>query len=421
MVAHRRCGKTTACLNDLIRKALTLDKPHGRYAYVAPYYSQAKLVAWDFLKRYSRPVATAINESELKITLLNGGTIRLFGADNADALRGSYLDGVILDEHADMRPGVWGEVVRPMLSDRKGWATFIGTPKGHNAFYEICYGDGKNIKGAANDPGWYFAALRASDTGIMPFEELSDARSTMTQEQYDQEYECSFEAAIQGAYFGKEVAQADRDGRIRSVPYQQDLPVHTAWDIGKGINIAVWLFQIVGAEVHIIDFIEGQHSDGFPEMYERMLAKGYRYGHEWVPHDAKANEFGTGKTRIETMHALTGRWPRLVPMFKVEDGINAARLFFQRCYFDAVRCKDAIEGLRQYRAEYDEKAKVFLNQPKHDWTSHIADAFRYMAIAWKEMNPDAAPKTEQQKLAEAVAKMLAPRTYDDITKDDDEA
>ena len=414
VVAHRRCGKTVACLNDLCRRALQLKTPHGRYAYVAPYLAQAKEVAWDYLKRYMRPATLAINEAELRLTLVNGSSVRIHGADNPDRLRGSYLDGVILDEYADMRPGVWGEVIRPMLADRKGWATFIGTPKGRNSFYELCYGNSeKKIKGAANDPEWFFSVLKASETRILDYEELSSYRSMSTQAQYDQEFECSFDAAIMGAYYGEAIAAAERQGRVRAVPYQDMLPVHTAWDLGKGVNMAVWFFQIVGREVHIIDFLEGEHSEGMPQIVERMKAKGYRYGDEWIPHDGRAVEIGTGRTRVETLRELTGRMPRLVPEMLVEDGINAARLFFSHCYFDAVRCKDAIEALRQYRADYDEKAKVYLNRPKHDWTSHAADAFRYLAAAWKEIVPEAQPE-------DPIKKLLRKPTLSDWTRDMDD-
>ena len=412
LVAHRRMGKTVGCINDTIRKALELKIPHGRYAYVAPYLSQGKEVAWDYLKRYARPATVAINESELRVTLLNGASIRIHGADNPDRLRGSYFDGVILDEYADMRPGVWGEVILPTLTDRDGWATFIGTPKGRNAFHAICYGDDK-IKGAANDPEWFFASLPASQTKILSYENLSAARAMMTQAQYDQEYECSFDAAIMGAYYGEAIAEAERQGRVRAVPYQDMLPVHTAWDLGKGVNMALWFFQIVGREVHVIDFLEGEHSEGMPQIVERMKAKGYRYGEEWIPHDGRAVEIGTGRTRVETLRELTGRMPRLVPEMLVEDGINAARLFFSHCYFDEARCKDAIEALRQYRADYDEKAKVYLNRPKHDWTSHAADAFRYLAAAWREIVPEAQPE-------DPIKKLLRKPTLSDWTRDMDD-
>lgn len=382
IVAHRRCGKTVACINDVIAKALALDKSHGRYAYVAPFLAQAKEIAWEYLKRYAEPAKKDKNESELWVELLNGARIRIHGADNPDRLRGAYLDGVVMDEYADMRPSVWGEVVRPMLADRMGWATFIGTPKGRNEFFSI-------YSNAIVSPDtWFHANLKASTTGILPQSELDDARSGMTEEQYQQEFENSFDAAILGSYYGRQIAQAEREGRITALPYEHDLPAHTAWDLGKGANMAVWVWQHVHGEIRVIDHIEGAHSDFIPEIVGKLTALPIaKWGEDFVPHDAKVPELGTGRTRIETLIALK-RKPRLVPDHKVDDGINAARLMFPKVWFDKVKCADGIEALRQYRADYDEKLKTFKNEPKHDWASHSADAFRYLIMAYREIRPE---------------------------------
>src|SRR5512139_375476 len=252
IVAHRRCGKTTATIVDMIRHAILRTKPggatvleNGRYAYVAPFLSQGKEIAWDYIKRYARELVSEVNETELRVTLRNGARLRIFGSDHPDNLRGSYFDGVVLDEYAQMRASVWGEVIRPMLADRQGWATFIGTPQGHNAFYEIMYGGQVSPSGrlgAVNNPEWFAATYRADETGILPADELEDMRRTMTPENYEQEALCSFEAAIQGAYFGKELAQAEREGRIGRVPYEPGLPVHTAWDLGVGDATSIWFW-----------------------------------------------------------------------------------------------------------------------------------------------------------------------------------
>jgi phage terminase large subunit len=375
-VAHRRCGKTVACINDLIRRAATLDRPNGRFGYVAPFRTQAKEVAWEYLKRYARPLIVAVNESELWVELVNGARVKVNGADNPDSLRGSYLDGVVLDEYADMRPSVWGEVIRPMLADREGWATFIGTPKGRNEFFEV-------YSRAQADDEWFAVMLRASETGILSEAELSSARQEMTPEQYEQEFECSFDAAILGAYYGREIAEAERQGRITDVAVVPDLPVHTAWDLGKGANMAIWMFQVVGSEVHLVDHLEGEHDDALPQIVSKLEGLGYQWGDDFVPHDAKAPELSTGRTRVETLLKL-GRKPRLVPMHNVMDGINAGRLLVAHAWFDKTKCKDGVEALRQYRSEYDEKLKTFKDTPRHDWSSHTADAFRYVAMAYRE-------------------------------------
>jgi phage terminase large subunit len=383
-VAHRRAGKTVAAIQRLILSAISTDREHARCAYIAPTYRQAKDVAWDYLKRFAQPIATDIHESELRITLHNGARIRLYGAENADAMRGLYHDDVVLDEYADMAPSVWPLIVRPTLSDRQGNALFIGTPKGRNTFFEI-------FEAAASDVDWSRLSLRASETGLLPDAELASARRDMTQEAYAQEYECSFDAAILGAYFASEIADLERAGRIHDVPHDPVIPVHTAWDLGIGDSTAIWFFQVVGKDIHVIDHYES-HGHGLPHYAEVIRAKGWRIGHHYVPHDAHARDLGTGRTRVETLKTLFGAYPRVLLQGNVMDGINAARMTLPRCRFDAARCKDGLEKLRQYRADYDERTRAFRNAPRHDFTSHSADAFRYLAMAWREMAPAPVPR-----------------------------
>jgi hypothetical protein len=410
-VAHRRCGKTVACINDKIRRAVTSPKEMYRAAYVAPFLKQAKDVAWEYLKRYSRPVwGGPPNESELFVTLLGGQRVRIYGADNADALRGGYFDDVTLDEYADMAPSVWGSIIRPMLADRQGSATFIGTPKGRNSFYEI-------FERAADDPEWFRFMLRASETGLLAESELKAARQDMTQEQYDQEFECSFDAAILGAYFGKEIAQAEREGRVGQYEVDTAIPVHCAWDLGVGDSTAIWFFQMAGPQIHVIDFYE---ANGFAiEHYaEVKKRKGYDYGDDYVPHDAKVREFSrsTGaedghraRQRVEVMIEL-GLKPVVVSHHKVDDGINAARRALGRCWFNSNTTGAGLEALRQYRADFDEKTRAFRNAPKHDWTSHTADAFRYLAMAWEEQ-----AKPEQKR--DVLAELIKPKTLNDVIRE----
>ena len=376
IVAHRRAGKTVACVADLVLGALQTSKPNARYAYIAPLYVQAKDVAWAYVRQFAGSVpGVSFNEAELRADLPNGSRIRLYGADNYDRLRGLYLDGVVLDEYADMPPAAWGEVIRPALADRQGWAVFIGTPKGRNAFFDV-------YERAKIEPDWFALMLRASETNLLPESELAAARAEMTPEQYAQEFECSFEAAIMGAYYGREMAEAEMAGRITAVTYEPKLDVHTAWDLGMGDSTSIWFWQIAGGEIRVIDHYEA-HGQALPHYAAVLASKPYRYGWDYVPHDARVRELGTGRTRVETLRSL-GRKPRLVPGHEVMDGINAARLTIPRCWFDADACRDGLEALRQYRADFDDKTRVFRDKPKHDWTSHTADAFRYLAMAWRE-------------------------------------
>jgi len=380
LVCHRRAGKTVACVMDLIDAALRCEKPNGRFGYVAPYYVQAKDVAFGYLKQFALRVPGAtVNESELRVDFPhNGSRIRLYGADSYDRMRGLYFDGIIMDEAGDMDPRAFPEVIRPALSDRRGWCVWIGTPKGRNGFYEI-------YERAKHSDDWYSLMLSAETSGIVASDELEDAKKMMTPEQYAQEYLCSFEAAILGAYYGKEVADAERAGRICDVPWEPVLPVYAAYDLGIGDSTAIWFFQVGPDGVRFIDHYES-HGQPLAHYAGVIAAKPYQVDTDWLPHDAKVRELGTGRTRVETLKEL-GRNPRLVPDHKIEDGINAARVGFPKFWFDATKCKLGLEALRQYRTDYDEKLKVFKNTPKHDWTSHTADAFRYAAMAWRELVP----------------------------------
>ena len=389
MVCHRRAGKTVACIADLVCEAMMTRKQDARLAYVCPQFNQAKDVAWMYVKRLTSDIAgVVLNEAELRADFPNGARIRLYGADNPDRLRGLYLDAVILDEFADMRPSVWGEVIRPMLMDRRGWAAFIGTPKGRNTFFNM-------YERAKQDEEWFHLVLRASESGLISPDELDAARKELTPEQYDQELECSFDSAIIGAYWGKEIAQAEKDGRIIPLEYERELPVHTAWDLGIGDSTAIWFFQVHGTEVRVIDHYE-THGKGLPHYASVLASKGYAYGDDWVPHDAKVHDLGTGRTRVETMISL-GQRPRIVPKHKIMDGINAVRQTLPNMWFDRFRCADGLESLRQYQSEYDEKSRTFKDNPKHDWTSHTADAMRYLAMAYREVLPRKDPEILKQE------------------------
>lgn len=389
MVCHRRAGKTVACVNDIIRRALIENKPNGRYAYLAPFYSQAKSVAWDYLLRFSEPVRVNKNASELWVELVNGSRIRLFGGDTPDSLRGLYFDGVVLDEFAQMRPSIWGEILRPALADRQGWAVFIGTPKGHNNFYQVW-------KAADGDQRWFRFMLRASESGLLAPSELEDAKAGMSQDQYDQEFECSFDAAILGAYYGQEMLKADQDGRISDVPYDYLAPVHTAWDLGFSDDTAIWFYQVIAGEVRVINHYAANGKD--VKHYANVIKqKPYRYGIHHLPHDARAKTLASGgKSTVEQLAEYLGMESmRIVPNLGVQDGIQAVRLMFPRVWFDAVKCAEGIESLRQYQRAWDEKLQCFKDNPLHDWTSHDADAFRMLAVAWKEEH---APKEPEKPL-----------------------
>jgi phage terminase large subunit len=376
IVAHRRAGKTVACVMELLTRALATSKKDARYAYIAPYREQAKTVAWAYLKQYAANVvkdpAEDFRESDLTVRLFNGSHVRLFGADNPNALRGMYLDGVVMDEYADMRPSLWGEVIRPTLSDRKGWAVFIGTPRGKNEFWDV-------YDNAGRDEAWFRLTLKASETQILPEPELIDARKTMTENQYAQEYECSFDAAIIGAVYAKELKLAYDKGRVRKVPYDGAKLVFAAFDIGRRDATAIWFYQIIQNEIRVLDYFEDNMETA---TYYASVLKGrdYKYDTLYLPHDADKGEAATGVTFAEVMRDNGFRVEVLKPI-ALEDGINAARMLFPKCIFDADKCQPGLEALQSYRWDYNIRMGELKNAPVHDWASHGADAFRYLALS----------------------------------------
>lgn len=383
-MAHRRAGKTVATINDKIKRAIEDAKPDGRYAYIAPLYNQAKDIAWSYLKQYAYPLLSAPpNESELRVDLINGSRIRLYGADNPDRLRGLYLDGVTLDEYGDMKPSLWTDVIRPALSDRKGWATFIGTPKGKNDFWKI-HND------ARADQKWFSLVLRASETGLIDPEELAEARQQMGEDQYAQEYECSFDAAIKGAFYSDELRRAESEGRIGRVPVDRAVAVHTAWDLGISDSTAIWFIQCVGKERRLIDYYEAS-GVGLEHYAQVLKDKAYVYGTHYFPHDVQVKELGSGLSRVDTLKGL-GITAEVVPVSAVLDGINAVRRMIGQCWIDKDRCERGIEAVKQYRREYDETLKDWKMRPLHDWTSHGADALRTFATGYRDMTVLAAPR-----------------------------
>jgi hypothetical protein len=378
LVMHRRFGKTVFAVNHLIKHALTCPLPRPRVAFVAPTFTQAKRIAWDYVKYYTSVIPGAkFNETELRVDFPNGGRLMLLSAENPDALRGIYLDMAVFDEFGMQNPRVWGEVVRPALSDREGAAIFLGTPAGHNHFFDLLEQARSETENGSDQ--WYWKIVKASESNLVKETELDAAKAQMTPEQYEQEYECSFTAAIIGAYYGKLMAEADEDNRITRVPYDPAYPVHTAWDLGVNDSTAIWFAQIFrGGAVNVIDYYEngGVGLDHYADVINK---KDYNYGDHLAPHDIEVRELGSGKSRLETAASLGLRF-KVIPKMKVADGINAARMLLPKCYFDRDKCATGVEMLRQYRQEWDERRKMFRDHPRHDFTSHSADAFRYLAI-----------------------------------------
>ena len=373
IVAHRRAGKTVASVQRLVKSALETKLPSARFGFIAPLRLQAKAIAWDMLKNMLAGMPGAqVNESELRLDLPNQSRIRLFGADQPDAIRGGYFDGVVLDEYAQMDPRTWDEVVRPMLADRQGWAQFIGSPAGKNAFWRLYE--------AADGPDWARLVLRASETGLIPMGELEAARRTMSREAYEQEWECSFTSATRGVFYGELMEQAEHAGRITAVPYDPALPCVTSWDLGVRDATAIWVLQPApGGALHAVDFIESA-GVGLPWYAEQLRARPYRYTDHVAPPDIEVTELGSGRSRREIAAGLGINFTVAKP-HRILDGIEGVRVLLPRIWFDRERCARGIDALAQYRQEWDPKLQNFKAIPLHDWTSHAADALRYYAMA----------------------------------------
>jgi hypothetical protein len=385
---HRRFGKTVFAINELVDQSIRCSKKNPQYAYVAPTYGQAKRVAWDQLKEYTKNIpGITYNEADLRLEIPRPSSrdkikIILLGAENPAAIRGIYLDGVILDEYAEMNPEVWTSVVRPALSDRMGWAIFLFTPRGRNHAYDL-------YMMAQTQPDWFVKSYKASETGIIPLSELEAARAMMSESEYEQEFECSFSAALVGAYFGKEMDQAAKDGRICNVPYEAGLPVTTFWDLGVSDTTVIWFAQVLkGREIRWIDYVEasGQGLDYYAKI---LKDKSYVYDEIWLPHDGSVRELGTGKSRQEVLQTLMrGVRVRIAARDNIADGINASRMVIKKSWFDKTKCDKGIEALKSYSRAWDAKNKMFQDRPLHNWASHAADAFRTGAMSLDEARAD---------------------------------
>ena len=370
VVAHRRFGKTVAALNHLIREAVLNEKETPRYAYIAPTYGQAKRVAWDYLVKYTTPLGGTNNISELRVDFW-GRRIQLYGSDNPDSLRGQFFDGVIIDEVGDQNPKIWTDIVRPALTDRKGWCLFIGTPKGHNHFKEL-------RDRAEKEEGWGLLEFKASETGVVDETELKAAKNEMGEDKYRQEFECSFDAAVEGSYYGQMLNELEDKKHMQEIPREELSRTFTAWDLGMGDSTAIWVAQITGQEVRILDYVEN-HGQGLDWYVNWIRDNGWTNATHKLPHDVSVRELGTGKSRLEMLQGA-GLSVDVLPRLSVDDGIQSVRRLLPKCWFNMPRVRQGVDCLRNYRREFDEKRNVFYEKPLHDWASHGSDAFRYLAI-----------------------------------------
>ncbi|MFD2207206.1 hypothetical protein [Kiloniella antarctica] len=384
---HRRAGKDDVCLH---RAAVAAHERIGGYWHMLPLQTQARRAIWDAVnphtgkrridEAFHRDLIATKREAEMLIKFKNGSTWQVIGSDNYNALVGAPPAGVIFSEWALADPNSWA-YIRPILDENDGWAAFITTPRGNNHCKRMLDSARKNEK-------WFSQVLSAHDTNVFSSEKLMEVEQEYKDEfgidfgrsMFHQEYLCSFDAAILGAYYTGELAEMRKEGRLCRVHYDKRHPVHTAWDLGIGDTTVIIFFQEVGLERRIIDFYEA--SGMALDHYAKELAgKGYVYGTHFLPHDADSRELGTGLSRKEVLEDLLPSEIEVLPRLAVDDGIQAARTMFNRLYIDETKCERLVNALSNYRRKWDEKNKVFMLRPLHDWASNPADSFRYMAVA----------------------------------------
>lgn len=391
-VAHRRWGKDEIALN--VTRDLALERP-ASYWHCLPEYAQARKAIWTAVnphtgkrridETFPRQIRKATNEQEMFIELINGSTWQLIGSDRYDATVGSSPAGIVYSEWALANPSAWG-YHRPMVQENDGWAAFITTPRGNNhakAMYDM----------ASGHADWFAEVSSVLDTGALTQEQLDDALAEYQalygidfgRAMFEQEYLCSFSGAMIGAYFGAEMNRAERDGRVCEIDIDWSQPVHTAWDLGKAVNNPIWCFQVIKGRPVIVDFYQPESED-LADWVAWLNDKGYR-GTDYVPHDIMVTEWGSKRTRFETLQGL-GRKPRRLPRVSVADGLQAARTTINAAMFaNSERVLEGVEGLKNYRRDWDDERKTFRETPVKDWAEHIGSAFRYLALAWKEVTP----------------------------------
>jgi len=376
LVVHRRAGKTTAALNFM--QVSAIRNGGRRYAYIAPTYKQAKNVAWAILKLYSKDIpGIEHRETDLTVRYPNGSAITLFGADSPDSLRGMGLAGVVFDEYSQQPSNIFSEIVRPMLVDHNGYAIWIGTPKGKNEFYRL-------YEQAQNDPDRLALKLTVDDTKIIDMQEIEDARKTMSEDEFQQEWYCSFNASLKGSIYGMELAQLRSAGHIKQIPYDTGEPVYTVWDLGMGAAMAVGFFQKVGPELRFIDFWQGAANESLLEAIKAVRNKPYVFEKHFAPHDIMTREISSGMPRADIARKLGINFD-IVPNVTVASGIEKTKILFSRLWVDESNCRLWLDAIAQYCREWDDEHGMFRDNPRHDWTSHAADVLRYSAIVESEM------------------------------------
>lgn len=360
----------------------------GSYYYFFPTYEQGRKILWEgidkdgfkFLDHIPKELRVRTDNQQMVIELKNDSIFRVVGTDRVDAIVGTNPFGCIFSEYALQNPIAWG-YIRPILAENGGWAVFNYTSRGKNHGWDL-YNYAKDRK------DWFVQILKADETGVFTPEQLEEEKEQYILEdgddlRFQQEYMCSFEGAVQGSYYGKILQIVEAKKQITKVDFDPNLPVTTVWDLGVGDATSIWFLQTVGQEIRIIDYLEAE-GEGLAYYYDELNKKGYPYKEHYAPHDIQVRELGTGQSRLETARKLGINFT-VVPNISIDDGIQAVRKILPNCWFDSEKCKRGLDALYNYHKEYDEKRKIYKNHPDHDWSSHGADSFRYLAVVYNKL------------------------------------
>jgi phage terminase large subunit len=398
-ILPRRAGKDVCGFNLVIRAALSLA---GVYYYIFPTYSQAKKVIWDsmtndgrrFLDFIPDALVESRNSQEMKIRLVNGSLIQLVGSDNYDSLMGTNPRGVVFSEYALQDPRAY-QFIRPILTANNGWALFLSTPRGKNHLWELY-----NIATQSKD--WFAYKLTVEDTNHIPLFEIEREKSEgiMSDDLIQQEYYTSFTMGVEGAYYAKYLDRMRLSGQIGIVPWEPSFKVNTAWDLGMRDSTTIIFFQVVGQTIRVIDCYENS-KEGLEHYIKVIMNKPYQYGKHIAPHDIKVKEFTSGVARIEKARQL-GVVFTVAPNISIEDGIEAVRSNTAKLWVDEKQCAPLLKALGNYRQEFDIKKKVYKPQPLHDWSSHFADAMRYLCISLSKTRDGLSAEQLEQRYREAM-------------------
>lgn len=381
IVVHRRWWKTVWAILDWI---IATIQDIWDYWYIAPTYKQAKRIAWRMLQKYCEQIKWfKYNASELVITYTNWSTFSLFWAENPDSLRWLDLRWVIFDEYAQQPSWIYWEIIFPMINANGGWVTWIWTPKGKNSFYHL-------YQRAKKDDRFYTVLLDYKTTWLLNEQQISDAKKEMTEEEFEQEYNCSWEAFIRWAVYWKELQLANKEKRITKWLYDKDLWVYTFWDLWISDAMAIIFVQVIWWEIRIIDSYKNswyglEHYSDTLKWLEKN--KGYKYIKHYFPHDIRQRELSSWMSRIDIAVKLLWNICDIVPMNTIESWINAWRLIFNKVWIDE-QLEDFINDLSLYQYEYDDIRWEFKKTPKHDWTSHYADTYRYLAVIFEHLTTE---------------------------------